>query len=82
MDEMYTNKLDGLCGNEDVGQMSAWYIPSALGFYQVHSQDGVFQIGSPWMDFAQINLPKGKILLLLLNEKYFGLYHSIHAAEW
>jgi predicted alpha-1,2-mannosidase len=69
MDEMYTNKLDGLCGNEDVGQMSAWYILSALGFYQVHPADGVFQIGSPRMDFAQINLPKGKNFTITVERK-------------
>ncbi|MCO6461407.1 MAG: GH92 family glycosyl hydrolase [Saprospiraceae bacterium] len=60
MDEMYTDKPEGLCGNEDVGQMSAWYILSALGFYQVHPSDGIFQIGSPRMDSARINLPGGK----------------------
>ena len=46
MDELYTDQPAGLCGNEDVGQMSAWYIMSALGLYQVEPCGGVYQLGS------------------------------------
>lgn len=61
MDEMYTDGRDGLCGNEDCGQMSAWYIFSAMGFYPVNPADGRFIIGSPVLGRAEISLPGGKI---------------------
>ena len=60
MDELYTDQPDGLCGNEDVGQMSAWYILSALGFYQVEPCGGRFQIGSPLVERAVLHLPGGR----------------------
>lgn len=47
MDEFYTDKPDGIIGNEDCGQMSAWYVLSAMGFYQMNPSDGVFAFGSP-----------------------------------
>lgn len=60
MTEMYTNAPDGLSGNEDVGQMSAWYILSSCGFYQVDPSGGRFVIGSPLFDKAAISLGGGK----------------------
>ncbi|MCF0195836.1 MAG: glycoside hydrolase family 92 protein [Bacteroidaceae bacterium] len=60
MDELYTDQPAGLCGNEDVGQMSAWYIMSALGLYQVEPCGGVYQLGSPIVEEATIPLPEGK----------------------
>ena len=45
--EMYTSGNDGLCGNDDAGQMSAWYVMSALGFYPVNPANGVFVFGTP-----------------------------------
>lgn len=56
----YTDGIDGIIGNEDCGQMSAWYILSAMGFYQVNPSNGVFVFGSPLLDKATINLPNGK----------------------
>ena len=56
MDELYTDQPAGLCGNEDVGQMSAWYILSALGFYQVEPCGGTYQLGSPIVEEATIPL--------------------------
>lgn len=50
LDSLYTDRPDGLSGNEDVGQMSAWYILSAIGLYQVNPFNGVFVIGSPAVD--------------------------------
>jgi len=47
MDDLYDDQPTGLCGNEDVGQMSAWYIMSALGFYQVEPCGGIYQLGCP-----------------------------------
>jgi predicted alpha-1,2-mannosidase len=60
MDEWYTDEPNGLPGNEDCGQMSAWYIFSSLGFYPVNSANSVFAIGSPVVHNATINLPGNK----------------------
>lgn len=56
MKTLYTNKDDGLCGNDDCGQMSAWYVLSAIGFYPVNPADGIYVIGSPLVDRAVIPL--------------------------
>ena len=58
--EMYTDQPDGLCGNEDVGQMSAWYVLSTIGLYQVDPASGRYVIGSPLFDRAQMNVGNGK----------------------
>lgn len=60
MKELYFNDYDGLSGNEDVGQMSAWYVLSSLGLYQVEPAGGKYIIGSPLFDEAQINVGGGK----------------------
>ena len=60
MSEMYTTGKDGLCGNEDVGQMSAWYVLSSIGLYQVEPAGGRFIIGSPVVDRAVLNVGNGK----------------------
>lgn len=57
---LYSNKPDGLCGNEDMGQMSAWYIFSALGFYPVNPADGNYVFGTPLFKEVLINLPNKK----------------------
>lgn len=59
-DEFYTDKPEGVIGNEDCGQMSAWHIMSALGFYQVNPSNGVLVFGSPLFDKASVRLPDGK----------------------
>ncbi len=58
--EMYKDAVDGLCGNDDCGQMSAWYVWSALGFYPVCPGSGMFDIGSPSVRSAVLHLPDGK----------------------
>jgi predicted alpha-1,2-mannosidase len=60
MNEMYSSQPDGNCGNNDCGQMSAWYIMSALGFYPVCPGDNRYIIGSPLFDKATIRLENGK----------------------
>ena len=60
LNEMYLDQPDGLSGNEDVGQMSAWYILSSVGLYQVDPVDGRFVIGSPLFDKAIVNVGGGK----------------------
>lgn len=58
--EMYRNDPAGLCGNEDMGQMSAWYVMSALGFYPVNPVSGKYEIGTPLFRQARIHLENGK----------------------
>lgn len=60
---MYTDQPDGLSGNEDVGQMSAWYILSSFGFYQVESAGGKFVFGYPNFDKVEITVPAGKFVI-------------------
>lgn len=58
--EQYRNAPDGLSGNEDCGQMSAWYVLNSLGFYQVCPGKPVYSIGRPYWPHAEVNLPGGK----------------------
>ena len=60
LDEFYAPKPDGLIGNEDCGQMSAWYILSALGFYEVNPSQTIYAIGTPIFKEAKIHLENGK----------------------
>jgi predicted alpha-1,2-mannosidase len=60
VDSLYTDKPDGLCGNEDVGQMSSWYVFSTLGFYPVNPANGKYVIGSPVFDKAVLRLTGGR----------------------
>ena len=60
LNTMYSDKIDGLSGNEDCGQMSAWYVLSSLGFYPVNPANGVYVFGSPNIDKAIINFPGDK----------------------
>jgi len=58
--EFYTDKPDGLAGNEDCGAMSSWYVLSSMGFYPENPSNGVYVLGSPLFRKASINLPGGK----------------------
>ncbi|UII21368.1 GH92 family glycosyl hydrolase [Fulvivirga ligni] len=60
MDSLYLAKPEGLCGNEDVGQMSAWNVLSSLGFYEVNPFNGQYVLGSPIVNEAHIALNNGK----------------------
>jgi predicted alpha-1,2-mannosidase len=60
MTEFYKNTPDGLIGNEDCGQMSAWYVLSALGFYPVTPGTAQYEIGTPLFPSAKINLENGR----------------------
>ena len=62
-----TNAPDGLSGNEDCGQMSAWYILNAMGFYQVCPGKPIYSIGRPIVDKAVINLTNGKRIEIVLK---------------
>ncbi len=62
MDELYTDQPDGLSGNEDCGQMSAWYVLSSMGFYPVTPGSNIYAIGSPIFDHVNLNFENGKTL--------------------
>ena len=64
---LYSSKPDGLCGNEDCGQMSAWYVFSAMGFYPVCPGSNQYIIGYPLFDKATITLENGKTLIISRN---------------
>lgn len=67
LDEMYTASPDGIAGNEDCGQMSAWYIMSAMGLYPVCPASGKFMLSSPLFKEMKITLSNGKILIIKSN---------------
>ncbi|MCG6188306.1 GH92 family glycosyl hydrolase [Maribellus maritimus] len=62
---MYTDQNDGLCGNEDCGQMSAWYVFSSMGMYPVNPAAGAYVFGSPVFDTITINLPENKSFTII-----------------
>ena len=64
LETMYDNQPDGLAGNEDCGQMSAWYVISALGFYAVDPVSGNYVFGTPLFDRAEVELGEGKRLVI------------------
>ena len=65
MHDLYFNAPAGLCGNEDCGQMSAWYVFSAMGFYPVNPVSGEYEIGSPLFPEMRLNLGNGKTFTVL-----------------
>ena len=94
-DSLYTSKPDGLCGNEDLGQMSSWYIFSAMGFYPVNPANGDYVFGSPLIDHAVIEVAGNKkfeikvidnskknkyIQKVMLNGKPYTKSYLSHAA--
>lgn len=65
MHDLYFNAPAGLCGNEDCGQMSAWYVFSAMGFYPVNPVSGEYEIGTPLFPEIQMHLDNGKTFTVL-----------------
>ena len=93
LNRMYRNDIRGLGGNDDCGQMSAWFIFSALGFYPVCPGTGHYIIGAPYLPYADVTLPNGRHIIikapkvsdsnryvrrLLLNGKPYDSYHLTH----
>ncbi|QKX07647.1 glycoside hydrolase family 92 protein [Aquimarina sp. TRL1] len=77
LDTMYSNGVDGLCGNDDAGQMSAWYVFSALGFYPVNPGSDLYATGSPMIEEADIYLENGKKLTInTVNQGKENVYVS------
>ncbi len=62
MNRFYKNNIDGLCGNDDCGQMSAWYIFSAMGFYPVCPGSDQYVLGAPYLPYMKVRLGNGKTL--------------------
>ena len=80
MNKLYQATPDGLCGDEDTGQMSAWYVFSALGFYPVCPGDPTYCIGSPLFDRATLTLSAGKTFTITAGHN--GPQHPyIHEAK-
>jgi predicted alpha-1,2-mannosidase len=67
MEKLYLNNPSGLSGNEDCGQMSAWYVFSALGFYPVDPVSGRYEIGTPLFEHSEITLANGKKFTVKAN---------------
>lgn len=63
LDTLYDDSPDGICGNEDAGQMSAWYVMSALGFYQPEPASGRYWFGSPLIERAVLTVSGGKFII-------------------
>ncbi|WP_345255640.1 GH92 family glycosyl hydrolase [Flaviaesturariibacter amylovorans] len=76
--DFYTNAPDGLIGNEDCGQMSAWYIFSALGFYPVCPGNGDYVLGTPLFDTAAIRLDGNKTFIVRAPRKDTSAYYVNH----
>lgn len=64
MNRMYKNSIDGLCGNDDCGQMSAWYVFSSMGFYPVCPGSDQFVIGAPYLPYMKVHLGNEKYLTI------------------
>ena len=71
---LYHDQPDGLSGNEDVGQMSAWYILSSLGMYEVEPAGGRYWFGSPLFDRAEIKVPGGTFTITAENNSAENKY--------
>lgn len=75
MKTLYDNSRSGLCGNDDCGQMSAWYILSAMGFYPVNPASGIYDIGSPVVEKAVINVGNNKQFVVeVKNQSAVNVY--------
>ncbi len=74
-DSLYNNTSAGYAGNDDCGQMSAWYVFSAMGFYPVNPASGVYAVGTPLLDECIISLPTGKTFTIrALNRAKKNIY--------
>ena len=67
IDNFYPDTREGLCGNDDCGQMSAWYLFSSFGFYPVDPVSGEYVFGAPQVPYVKLALPNGKSLTIKAN---------------
>ncbi|MFP4470786.1 MAG: glycoside hydrolase domain-containing protein, partial [Bacteroidales bacterium] len=68
-ESMYADAPDGLCGNDDCGQMSTWYVFSALGFYPVCPGSEDYAIGSPLVESATIDMGRRRKLEIIVDNQ-------------
>ncbi|MBY0245423.1 MAG: GH92 family glycosyl hydrolase [Sphingobacteriaceae bacterium] len=74
-DKFYTDQPNGVCGNEDLGQMSAWYIFSSMGFYPVNPANGEYVFGTPLLDKAEIKIQNNKTFVVeAINRTHENIY--------
>lgn len=85
MDSMYKVGPNGLSGNDDCGQMSAWYVFTSLGFYPMNPASGVYMFGLPFINKATLQLPNGKLLNIQVkgstNQAHRNKITAIHFNE-
>lgn len=79
MDTMYSTAVDGLSGNEDVGQMSAWYVMSTLGFYPVEPASGKYVLGVPMVARAEVDVEGG--IFTVVREGYTAEARYVQSVE-
>lgn len=75
--EMYTTDHSGYAGNDDCGEMSSWYVFSAMGFYPVNPASGEYYIGTPTFDRCIIHLPDGKDFTIVANKEKKADAHRV-----
>ena len=81
MKELYRNTPDGLCGNEDCGQMSAWYVMSAMGFYPVDPCGGEYELGAPLFPEVKLHLENGKVFTITCHFSGEALNNTSEQSE-
>lgn len=84
--ELYRNEPAGLCGNEDCGQMSAWYVMSAMGFYPVDPVSGKYEIGTPMFEKVRVKVGNGKYFTVVApgvsTEKKYVKSVTVDGVPW
>ena len=75
MTRLYDNTSAGYSGNDDCGEMSAWYVLSAMGFYPVNPADGTYQLGTPLFTRCTLHLENGKELMIVARAANKNYYH-------
>ena len=92
MDKLYNNSPEGICGNDDTGQMSAWYVFSAMGFYPVRHGTGEYMVGTPMFKHLELKHEKGQLVIdapevsstnryiksIRLNGRKLNRYYLLH----
>lgn len=78
---LYRNAPDGLCGNDDCGQLSAWYVLSAMGFYPVNPTGGLFDIGTPRFPKVTLHTPAGTTFTIVA-EGYADDSPYVRSVQW
>ncbi|MDO4879785.1 MAG: GH92 family glycosyl hydrolase [Capnocytophaga sp.] len=78
MQTQYKNTPDGHCGNEDCGQMSSWYVLSALGFYPINPADGKFYFGKPFFDKTILHLENGNSFTIIKQKNSANTIPSLN----